>query len=128
MTDEPKPLSKAELRKLEKEGEKVGKAPKEYIGIQYGAEIKFHETKGTGYGAILQPAHNKCPNLWLFSFKVTGVKCAITSCEYKLILIDEINEYLEGAKQDTKAVQPTQEIKDAIDEYLTSKGIGISFK
>jgi hypothetical protein len=125
--DIPKPISKAETRKLEKDGGKVGKnAPKEYTGVQYGAQVFYHEGQKSGCGAILQPAHGKCANLWLFSYKLTGSKCDITSCEYKLILISEIDEYLQGFKRGEE-VAPTVEIEDCIEEHLASKGIGISF-
>jgi hypothetical protein len=127
MNDIPKPLTKAETKALEKKAAQVGKnAPKEYTGVQYGAHVEYHEGQKSGYGALLQSAHGKCANLWLFSYKVVGSKCSITSCEYILILISEIDEYLQGFKRGEETT-PTAEVKDCIEEFLTSKGIGIIF-
>ena len=124
--EEAKPLSSAEIAEIEKESAKIGKAAPAQVGVEFGAKISYHELQRSGCGAILQPAHKKCGHLWLFSFKVTGAKCEITSCEYKLILISEIDEYLQGFKRGEEVV-PTAEIKDCIEEFLTSKGIGVSF-
>lgn len=126
MNEEPKSLSQAEIAEIEKESAKIGKAAPAQVGVEFGAKINYHELQRSGCGAILQPAHKKCGHLWLFSYKVTGAKCDITSCEYKLILISEIDEYLQGFKRGEETT-PTEEVKDCIDDYLTSKGIGITF-
>lgn len=126
MIEESKPLSKAELRKLEKEGEKVGKLAPTYTAVECGAQIKYHEIKRTGYGAILQPSsHNKYFHLNIFSFKVTGTTCEITSCEYGYVHVSEIMDYLQADKRGVKA-DPTNEIAEAIEDFLASKNIGIS--
>jgi len=126
MTDELKPLTKAELRKLEKDGEKVGKLAPTYTAVECGAQIKYHEIKRTGYGAILQPSeHSKYFHLNMFSFKVTGTTCEITSCEYDYVHVSEITDYLQADKKGVKA-DSTNEITEAIEWHLATKNIGIS--
>jgi len=127
MTDFPKPLSKAEVKALEKKSENIGKVAPQYTSIQCGSDIRYHEAQRIGYGAILQPTtHSKYFHLNMFSFKVTGTKCEILHCEYDYVHATEVNDYLQGAKEGVKAL-PTQEIMDVIEEYLASKGIGITF-
>ena len=126
MNEEPKSLSQAEIAEIEKESAKIGKAAPAQVGVEFGAKINYHELQRSGCGAILQPAHKKCGHLWLFSFKLTGAKCDITSCEYKLILISEIDEYIQGFKRGAEVV-PTEEVKDCIEEHLQRLNIGITF-
>ena len=124
--DIPKPLTKAETRKLEQQAAKVGKVAPAYTGVQYGAQIFYHEGQKSGYGALIEPSsHSKYTHLRMFSFKVTGTKCEITSCEYDYVHVSQIEDYLNGDERGVEA-EPLQVVKDCIDEFLTSKGIGIT--
>jgi len=126
MKDEPKELSVAEINELDSAA--IGKVAPTYTAVECGAQIKYHEIKRTGYGAILQPSgHSKYFHLNMFSFKVTGTICEITSCEYDYVHVSEITDYPQADKRGEKA-DPTTDIEDAIEEYLATLSIGIQFK
>lgn len=123
----PKPLTKAETKSLIKAGSKVGqKAPQPYTGVEYGAQIHYHDGQKSGYGALLTPStHSKWAHLNIFSFILEGNICKFTTCEYDYVHIDTVDEYLQGSQRGVVA-QPNEAMCDCVEDYLADKGIGIT--
>lgn len=126
MNEENKTVPQAEIEAIEKDSAKIGKAAPAPIGVIYGAQINYHEGQRSGFGALLQPSsHSKHAHLHMFSFKVMGTKCEITSCEYDYIHVSEIEDYLNSDKRGLEA-EPLQAVKECIEEYLQGLTIGIT--
>lgn len=122
----PKPLTKAETKSLIKAGSKVGqKAPQPYTGVEYGLHTQWHEGSKSAACVLVEPLEKGYSHIYVFSFKVCGNTCDITTSEHDKNHNSIIEDYVLGDKRGKK-FEPTELIKECIEDFLASKNIGIT--